>query len=94
MGVNEIYARHGYEFKTEMWKVFFLNKDWYTINKDFNTTNFTDIENYNMITINNINVNMYDIVYNYLEKLDEVQVQILLLFLNFFLYQNLNEYFL
>ena len=44
---NEIYARHGYMFKTEPYKTYFSNKYWYVPNPDFNEKMFNSIEKAN-----------------------------------------------
>ena len=44
---NEIYARHGYVFKTEPSKSYFESKDWYVPNPYFNDSLFSDIERAN-----------------------------------------------
>ena len=44
---NEIYARHGYIFKTEPFKTYFSNKYWYTPNPNFNENMFNSIEKTN-----------------------------------------------
>lgn len=48
IGVNEIYARHGYSFNNKEWKTYFNNKPWYKINDDFTIENFNDIEKQNI----------------------------------------------
>lgn len=44
---NEIYARHGYIFKSEVYKEYFEEKDWYVPNKNFNEGVFNKIEKEN-----------------------------------------------
>ncbi len=41
---NEIYARHGYIFTTEAYNRYFMTKEWYTPNPNFNETMFSEIE--------------------------------------------------
>lgn len=41
---NEIYARHGYVFKSEPFKSYFSKKEWYVPNPDFSTTELSEIE--------------------------------------------------
>lgn len=50
---NEIYARHGYIFKSKNYIDYFMGKSWYKINKDFSENNFNDIEKENLKIINN-----------------------------------------
>lgn len=45
---NEIYARHGYIFKTEPYKTYFEDKDWYYPNEYFSESSFNDIEKANV----------------------------------------------
>ncbi|MBS7526086.1 YARHG domain-containing protein [Fusibacter paucivorans] len=47
-GVNEIYARHGYAFKSEEWQQYFGKKAWYTPSNTFDENNFSDIEKANI----------------------------------------------
>jgi hypothetical protein len=49
---NEIYARHGYVFKSEKYKNYFLGKSWYKADKDFSESNFSPIEKENLDIIN------------------------------------------
>ncbi len=44
---NEIYARHGYEFKTEPYKSYFGAKSWYHKNPYFSESDFNKIEKAN-----------------------------------------------
>lgn len=44
---NEIYARHGYVFKTNKYKEYFGSKEWYTPNTDFKETDLNEVEKYN-----------------------------------------------
>ncbi len=48
---NEIYARHGYSFKSQNLKNYFLSQSWYKINPDFNEGLFNDIERGNIAII-------------------------------------------
>lgn len=45
---NEIYARHGYIFKSTKWINYFKNKEWYVKNSNFNTNDFTPVEMVNI----------------------------------------------
>jgi hypothetical protein len=47
-GVNEIYARHGYTFKTAAWQTYFDKKAWYTPNAAFSENDFSEIEKSNI----------------------------------------------
>ena len=42
---NEIYARHGYIFKTEPYKSYFESKTWYLPNPNFSENDFSESEN-------------------------------------------------
>lgn len=44
---NEIYARHGYIFKTEPYKSYFESRDWYVPNPYFTESYFNEIEKAN-----------------------------------------------
>lgn len=44
---NEIYARHGYIFKTEPYKTYFPQQDWYEPNPYFNENSFNTVEKAN-----------------------------------------------
>jgi len=44
---NEIYARHGYIFKSETYQSYFESKDWYKPNPYFNESSFNEIEKSN-----------------------------------------------
>lgn len=46
-GRNEIYARHGYEFKNSTYRKYFENKTWYTPG-GFSTSDLNSVEWYNM----------------------------------------------
>lgn len=48
---NEIYARHGYMFKTEPFKSYFNSKYWYTPNPYFNESDLNDCEVRNIALI-------------------------------------------
>lgn len=48
---NEIYARHGYVFKTEPYKSYFNEMPWYIPNPNFNENMLTPIEKQNKDTI-------------------------------------------
>jgi len=48
IGINEIYAKHGYSFKGEHWKKYFENKEWYEVDENFSESNFNDIEKKNI----------------------------------------------
>ena len=58
---NEIYARHGYIFKQEEFKVYFNTQDWYNPNENFSTSMFNEIERANI-----------DFIVNYEKKMDEI----------------------
>ncbi|MGH4137367.1 YARHG domain-containing protein [Clostridium sp.] len=47
---NEIYARHGFVFKTEAYRKYFNGKSWYTENPNFKGSDgeLTDVETYNI----------------------------------------------
>lgn len=45
---NEIYARHGYVFKTEPYKSYFESKSWYYPNEYFSDGSFNDVEKANV----------------------------------------------
>jgi hypothetical protein len=45
---NEIYARHGYIFKTKEYINYFKNQSWYSPNKYFKESYLTKIEQYNI----------------------------------------------
>lgn len=46
--INEIYARNGYIFKTPSIKAYYESKPWYYADSNFSTSDFSDIENYNI----------------------------------------------
>lgn len=48
---NEIYARHGYIFRTEPYKSYFEAKDWYIPNDGFNEGMLSELEKANKDTI-------------------------------------------
>lgn len=48
MAINEIYARHGYIFKSDEISQYFKSKPWYSPNPNFSENDFTAIEKYNM----------------------------------------------
>ena len=48
---NEIYARHGYIFKSEPYKSYFASKSWYYPNPGFSEADFSEIERKNKSTI-------------------------------------------
>ena len=48
IGVNEIYARHGYTFKSEAWQTYFKAKDWYKASDGFNEGMLSSIEKANI----------------------------------------------
>jgi len=48
VGVNEIYARHGYTFKSDTWQTYFKAKDWYKPSSDFNEGMLSSIEKANI----------------------------------------------
>lgn len=54
---NEIYARHGYRFKTEEYKIYFEKKSWYTPNYSFDPDDMwsflTELEKDNVELIKN-----------------------------------------
>lgn len=45
---NEIYARHGYIFKTALYKNYFEKKSWYKPDMNFSESIFSEIEKYNV----------------------------------------------
>lgn len=45
---NEIFARHGYSFKTEEFKVYFDTQSWYTPNPNYSDSLLNDIERANI----------------------------------------------
>ncbi len=47
-GINEIYARHGYIFKSSELNNYYSSMSWYTPNASFSFSNLNDIENYNI----------------------------------------------
>lgn len=49
---NEIYARHGYDFKSKKYKDYFMGKYWYSVNKYYSEDSFNDIERKNLEIIN------------------------------------------
>ena len=54
---NEIFARHGRAFTNSEYKAYFESKSWYKVNKNFNydneSSNLSDIEKANLMTIIN-----------------------------------------
>lgn len=46
---NEIYARHGYIFKTDKYKTYFENKPWYKPSTSFKEEDLNEIEKYNTV---------------------------------------------
>ncbi|HHV98546.1 MAG TPA: YARHG domain-containing protein [Clostridiaceae bacterium] len=48
---NEIFARHGYIFRTEPFRTYFSNKPWYTPNENFDDSLLSEIEKANVNTI-------------------------------------------
>lgn len=44
---NEIYARHGYIFKTDKYKEYFSSKSWYIPNASFKESMLNEVEKYN-----------------------------------------------
>ncbi|WP_373899147.1 YARHG domain-containing protein [Haloimpatiens sp. FM7315] len=50
LGRNEIYARHGYVFKTEPYKTYFEHKDWYAQDPSFKggDSSLNEFEKYNI----------------------------------------------
>lgn len=48
---NEIYARHGYQFQSEVYAEYFSKKEWYHPNPNFSDTEFSEIELANKDTI-------------------------------------------
>lgn len=45
---NEIYARHGFIFKTDKYKQYFESKSWYVPNASFNESLLSEVEKYNV----------------------------------------------
>lgn len=52
---NEIFASYGYKFKTEKWKQYFENQDWYVPKDDYSNDNLTCIERINIEQILEVN---------------------------------------
>lgn len=50
---NEIYARHGYIFKSKKYKKYFQKQNWYKTNPNFFEQNFNKIESNNLKIIDN-----------------------------------------
>jgi len=48
---NEIFARHGYIFRTEPFKTYFSSKPWYTPNENYDDSLLSEIEKTNAETI-------------------------------------------
>jgi len=48
---NEIYARHGYRFKTPYLAEWFSSEEWYTVRPDFEESDLTPIDRANIATI-------------------------------------------
>lgn len=46
--VNEIFARHGYIFRTSSIKAYYESKSWYTPNPNFSMSDLSEIEEYNI----------------------------------------------
>ena len=46
--VNEIFARHGYVFRTASIRAYYESKSWYRENPNFDMDDITDIEEYNI----------------------------------------------
>lgn len=46
--INEIYARHGYVFKTRSIQQYYESQSWYHKNYNFSESDLTDIESYNI----------------------------------------------
>jgi hypothetical protein len=55
---NEIYARHGYIFKSKKYKEYFNKQSWYKANPNFLETDFTSIEDDNLKIIDNYMVSI------------------------------------
>jgi hypothetical protein len=49
---NEIYARHGYNFKSKKYQDYFESKDWYKVDVKFSEDDFSDVEKTNLKLIN------------------------------------------
>jgi len=49
---NEIYARHGYNFKSKKYQDYFESKDWYKVDVKFSEDDFNDVEKTNLKLIN------------------------------------------
>jgi hypothetical protein len=58
---NEIYARHGYIFKSKKYKEYFKSKLWYHEKPNFSEKDFSEIEIKNIQIINNY-VNLMDVI--------------------------------
>lgn len=50
---NEIFARHGYEFKDKQFQEYFKSKNWYKANTKFKVSDLSDIEKKNALFIKN-----------------------------------------
>ena len=46
--INEIYARHGYVFKTKSIQKYYESQSWYHKNYNFNESDLSEIESYNI----------------------------------------------
>ncbi len=53
--INEIYARHGYIFKTKSIQKYYERQSWYHKNYNFSESDFSDIESYNIALLRNSN---------------------------------------
>lgn len=48
---NEIYARHGYVFKTDEWSSYFRNRSWYSPDSSYSDSRLSPVERENIQTI-------------------------------------------
>ena len=46
--INEIYARHGYVFKTKSIQKYYESRSWYHKNYNFSESDLSEIESYNI----------------------------------------------
>lgn len=46
--INEIYARHGYVFKTDSIRHYYQSQSWYHENYNFSESDLSEIESYNI----------------------------------------------
>ena len=53
--INEIYARHGYVFKTDSIRHYYQSQSWYRENYNFSESDLTSIETYNIALIKKYN---------------------------------------